>query len=73
MSPDERSALLALRDCKVIRARAYAPGFHHLHLRGYAWRGERVRSRCGGNVPKFDYRLTFRGEIAARHQLGAGS
>lgn len=69
MSPAESVALRALRDCKVVRARSYAPGFHELHLRGLAWRGERVRDRGGDHAPRFDYRLTVAGEIAARHQL----
>lgn len=71
MSPNELIALRALRDCTVIRARVYAPGFHELHLRGWAWRGERVHDRRGDHVPRYDYRLTFAGELAARQRMAS--
>lgn len=71
MSPEERIALRALRDCRVIRARVYHPGFHNLTLRGFAWRGERARRRTGDHAPSADFRLTPAGEHAARYQLDA--
>lgn len=72
MSPDERQALRALRDCTVIRARRHQSGFAQLVLRGFAMRASHSHGRPipgQGHQPRADFRLTVAGQHAARHQL----
>ena len=62
MSPTDY-ALLALRDCKVIRAPVMDERYFALVLAGLAW-----AEPVSGTASKCNFRLTVEGEAAARRR-----